>query len=36
MSKMEPYRDFEASIDYRIKTSIDFCRLLYAKASIDF
>ena len=27
MSKMEPYRDFKASIDYRLKTSIDFYRL---------
>ena len=27
MSKMESYRDFKASIDNRLKTSIDFYRL---------
>ena len=27
MSKMEPYCDFKASIDYGLKTSIDFYRL---------
>ena len=27
MSKMGPYRDFKASTDYRLKTSIDFYRL---------
>ena len=27
MSKMEPYRDFKASIDNRLKTSTDFYRL---------
>ena len=27
MSKMEPYRNFKASIDYRPKTSIDLYRL---------
>ena len=27
MSKVEPYRDFKATIDNRLKTSIDFCRL---------
>ena len=26
--KFEAYRDFKASIDYRIMTSIDLCRLL--------
>ena len=35
MSKIEPYRDFEASIDYRLKTSVDFYRPLETKASID-
>ena len=29
MSKMEPYRDFKASIDNRLKTSIDFYRLKF-------
>ena len=24
MSKMEPYRDFKASIDYKLKASVDF------------
>ena len=33
---MEPYRDFKASIDYRLMTSIDLCRLLYTKASVAF
>ena len=33
---MEPYRSFKASIDYRLKTSIELCRLLQTKASIDF
>ena len=34
MSKIEPYRDFKASTDYRLKTSIDFCRpkILYTMA----
>ena len=27
MSKMKPYRDLKASIDYRLKTSMDFYRL---------
>ena len=27
MSKMEPYRDFKASTDYRLKTSIDLDRV---------
>ena len=26
MSKMEPYRDFKASIDNKLKTSINFYR----------
>ena len=33
---MKPYRDFKASIDYRLNTSIDFSRFLQTKASIDF
>ena len=39
MPKMEPYRDFKASIDYKLKSSIDsidFFSFLYAKASKDF
>ena len=28
MSKIEPYRDFKASKDYRLKTSVDFYRPL--------
>ena len=33
MSKIKAYRDFKASINSRLKASVDVYRLLWAKAS---